>query len=115
MPNLPREGSGGRPHYPEITESQWALITALTDQRCNNILDAADFISDLSDEAKVFLKNADKAKIEQIVANLEFFATSKAVWKFLWFAGLGDGFADGGMEVVRRLHLRQVALGPRQV
>lgn len=51
------------------------------------MMEAADFVADLSPEAKKFLKEADKEKIAQLNSNMEFFATSKAVWKFLWIGG----------------------------
>ncbi len=47
-----------RPHYPEITPAQWSLLAALTDQRVTNYMEGADFIADLSKEAKDFLQNA---------------------------------------------------------
>lgn len=75
------------PVYPHITKAQWAVLSMMTDQRCANMMEAVDFVADLSAEAKEFLKSADKVKIEKLNANLEFFATSKAVWKFLWIGG----------------------------
>lgn len=75
------------PTYPHITRAQWAVLSAWTDQRCENMMEAADFISDLSPEAKKFLRDADKTKIEQLNSNLEFYATSKAIWRFFWIAG----------------------------
>jgi mannose/fructose/N-acetylgalactosamine-specific phosphotransferase system component IID len=79
--------SGAKTTYPEITKAQWAVLEAMTDQRCANLLEAADFISDLSPEAKAFLKSADKKKIQSLNENIEFYSTSKAVWKFLWIGG----------------------------
>jgi hypothetical protein len=75
------------PAYPEITPAQWAVLSAWTDQRCANMMGGADFVSDLSPEAKAFLRGADKAKIKQLNSNLEFYATSKAIWRFLWIGG----------------------------
>src|SRR5258708_20548384 len=75
------------PTYPEITEAQWAVLSAWTDQRCENMMEAADFVADPSPEAKKLLREADKEKIKQLNSNMEFFATSKAVWKFLWIGG----------------------------
>jgi hypothetical protein len=75
------------PAYPEITRAQWAVLSAWTDQRCENMMESADFVADLSPAAKKFLKEADEKKIEQLNSNMEFFATSKAVWKFLWIGG----------------------------
>ena len=51
------------PHFPEITRAQWAYLSALTDQRITNSLEAADFISDLSKEAKDFLRNSRPATL----------------------------------------------------
>lgn len=75
------------PAYPEITQAQWAVLSAWTDQRCENMMEAADFVADLSPEAKKFLRDADKQKIEQLNSNIEFYATSKAIWRFLWIGG----------------------------
>lgn len=75
------------PNYPEITRAQWAVLSAWTDQRCENMMEAADFVADLSPEAKKFLRDADKQKIEQLNSNMEFYATSKAIWRFLWIGG----------------------------
>jgi mannose/fructose/N-acetylgalactosamine-specific phosphotransferase system component IID len=75
------------PVYPEITRAQWAVLSAWTDQRCIHMMEAADFVADLSPEAKNFLKNADEKKIKELNANLEFFSTSRAVWKFIWIGG----------------------------
>lgn len=75
------------PTYPEITRAQWAVLSAWTDQRCENMMEAADFVADLSPEAKAFLKGADKDKIEQLNSNLEFYTTSKAIWRFIWIGG----------------------------
>ncbi len=47
-----------RPQYPEITAAQWTLLASLTDQRVVNLLEASDFVSDLSKEAKDFLQTA---------------------------------------------------------
>jgi hypothetical protein len=47
-----------RPQYPELTDAQWSFLHALTDQRATNFLEASDFVSDLSREAKDFLRNA---------------------------------------------------------
>jgi hypothetical protein len=75
------------PVYPEITEAQWAVLSAWTDQRCAHMMDAADFIADLSPEARSFLLGADKEKIKALNNNMDFFANSKAVWRFLWIGG----------------------------
>jgi hypothetical protein len=75
------------PVYPEITRAQWAVLAAWTDQRCENMMEAADFVSDLSPAAKDFLRSADEEKIKQLNSNLEFYTTSKAIWRFLWIGG----------------------------
>lgn len=75
------------PAYPEITRAQWAVLSAWTDQRCENMMESADFVADLSPAAKKFLREADEKKIKQLNANLEFYATSKAIWRFLWIGG----------------------------
>lgn len=77
----------GPPVYPKITRAQWAVLSAWTDQRCQNMMESADFVADLSPEAKEFLRKADKDKIEQLNSNLEFYSTSKAIWRFIWVGG----------------------------
>lgn len=47
-----------RPEYPEITKAQWAVLVALTDDRCTGLLDAIDLVRDLPDETREFLRNA---------------------------------------------------------
>jgi mannose/fructose/N-acetylgalactosamine-specific phosphotransferase system component IID len=71
----------------DLTDVQQAFWVGMTDQRAANIWDAADFIADLSPEAKEFLRKADKDKIKQLNANLEFYSTSRAIWRFLWIGG----------------------------
>lgn len=85
MPNHRNDDDG--PVYPQITRAQWAVLLAMTDQRCEHMMEAMDFVADLSPEAKNFLKTADKSKIDELNSNLEFFATSRAVWKFIWIGG----------------------------
>lgn len=51
------------------------------------MMEAADFVADLSPAAKKFLKEADELKIAQLNSNMEFYATSKAIWRFLWIGG----------------------------
>jgi hypothetical protein len=77
----------GHPVYPEITPAQWAVLSAWTDQRCENMMEAADFVADLSPAAKKFLREANEEKIGQLNSNLEFYSTSKAIWRFLWIGG----------------------------
>ena len=59
------------------------------------MMEAADFVSDLSAETKAFLKSADKDKIERLNAQIEFYAASKTLWKFLW---IGGGMAVGALQ-----------------
>lgn len=42
-----------------ITEAQAAVLRALTDQRCSNLLEVADVWADLPEATKRFLKEAD--------------------------------------------------------
>lgn len=77
----------GRPQYPEITRAQWAVLSAWTDQRCEHMMEAADFIADLSPEAKEFLKGADGAKVKKLNEQLAFYSASKTIWRFLWIGG----------------------------
>jgi hypothetical protein len=44
--------------YRGLTDAQEALLVALSDQRCANLLATADFVADLSPEAKEFLREA---------------------------------------------------------
>jgi len=44
----------------------------------------ADFIHDLSPEAREFLRKADKWKIEQLESHISFMNAAGIVWKFLW-------------------------------
>jgi hypothetical protein len=76
-----------QPVYPEITRAQWAVLTAMSDQRCANMIEAMDFVADLSPEAKEFLQKADRKKIRQLNENMDFFAASRTIWKFLWIGG----------------------------
>lgn len=46
--------------FPEITQAQWAVLSALTDQRCVNLMEAADFVADLPEETKNALMQGDK-------------------------------------------------------
>ncbi len=70
-----------------MTDVQKAFMEGMTDQRVANMWEAADFIYDLSPEAKDWLRKADKEKIDQLNANLEFYATSRAIWRFLLVGG----------------------------
>lgn len=53
-----------RPKYPEITEAQWAVLVALTDERCKGLLEAIDFIRDLPDETRQFLRDAQPETVK---------------------------------------------------
>ncbi|WP_445490165.1 hypothetical protein [Rhodopseudomonas sp. RCAM05734] len=44
--------------YRGLTPAQEAVLVALTDQRCANLLAAADFVADLPVHAKDFLRDA---------------------------------------------------------
>ncbi len=70
-----------------MTDVQMEFWVGMTAQRVANMWDAADFIADLSPDAKEWLRKADKKKIEQLNANIEFYSTSKAIWRFLWIGG----------------------------
>ena len=56
--------SSNTPKFPEITAAQWAVLSAFTDQRCANLLEAADFIADLPEETKTALMQGDKGTWE---------------------------------------------------
>lgn len=68
----------------------------MTDQRVANMWDAAEFIADLSPEAKEWLRKADKEKIAELNASLDIYKTSKAIWRFL----LVGGSVIGGLLTV---------------
>ena len=68
----------------DATDVQKAFWKGLTDQRVANMWDAADFIHDLSPEAREFLRKADKRKIEQLESHISFMSAAGIVWKFLW-------------------------------
>jgi len=72
---------------PEMTDVQRAFWVGLTDQRIANIWESADFISELSPDAKEFLRRADKKKIEELESTLRFMDATNIVWKFLWVGG----------------------------
>jgi hypothetical protein len=55
IPNVPNTLK-----FPEVTQAQWAVLQALTDQRCANLMEAADFIADLPEETKNALMQGDK-------------------------------------------------------
>jgi hypothetical protein len=75
--------SPGQPP-PEATAAQVAFWKGMTDQRVANMWDAADFIADLSPEAREFLLKADKEKIGDLDRHITFFNNAKVIWKFLW-------------------------------
>lgn len=69
------------------SDVQVAFWKGLTDQRVANMWDAADFIGDLSPEARSFLRTADKKKIEQLESHINFMNAASIIWKFLWVGG----------------------------
>lgn len=73
--------------HDELTDVQAAFIEGLTDQRVANMWAAADDWADLSPEAKEWLRRADKEKISLLNAQLNFYANSKVIWKFLLVGG----------------------------
>lgn len=62
-------------------------MRGMTDQRAANMWDAADFIAELSPEAREFLRGADKKKIDRVEAMLRFMDVTGIVWKFLIVGG----------------------------
>jgi len=71
----------------DMTEAQEAFWVGMTDQRVANMWDAADFMADLSPEAKEFLRRADKEKIRRLDSTLEFMQAATIIRKFLWIVG----------------------------
>jgi len=71
----------------EMTDVQHAFWVGMTDQRVANMWEAAEFIADMSPEAKEFLRKADKRKIEELESTLRFMDASNIVLKFLWIGG----------------------------
>jgi hypothetical protein len=70
-----------------MTDVQRAFWVGMTDQRVANMWEAAEFIADLSPEAKDFLRHADKRKIEELESTLRFMDASNIVLKVLWIGG----------------------------
>jgi hypothetical protein len=70
-----------------MTEAQEAFWVGMTDQRVANMWDAADFMADLSPEAKEFLRRADKEKIKRLDSTLQFMHAATIIRKFLWIVG----------------------------
>jgi hypothetical protein len=62
-----------------MTDVQAAFWVALTDQRCADLFDAADFISTLSNEGRIFLRSADPGALKA----LQGVAIRKEVAEFL--------------------------------
>lgn len=73
-----------QPLPPDATDVQREFWKGMTDQRVANMWEAADFIHDLSPEAKEFLRRADKKKIRQLETHIDFMNAAGVVWKFLW-------------------------------
>ena len=71
----------------EMTDVQEAFMRGMTDQRAANMWDAADFIAELSPEAREFLRGADKQKIERVESALRFMEVGNLVWKFIIVGG----------------------------
>lgn len=72
---------------PDATDVQREFWKGLTDQRVANIWDAADFIADLSPEAREFLRRADKRKIRELDSYIAFMSAAGVIWKFFWVGG----------------------------
>ena len=70
-----------------MTDVQHAFWVGMTDQRVANMWEAAEFISDLSPEAKEWLRHANKDKIEELESTLQFINNANIVRKFLMIAG----------------------------
>jgi len=66
-----------------MTPAQEAFWVGMTDQRVADVWEAAGFIAELSPEAKEFLRKADRGTIAELNANLDFYRTSKAIWRFI--------------------------------
>lgn len=56
--------SGASRRFPELTEAQEAFLVSMTTQRVANLLETADFVADLSREAKDFLREAEPETLE---------------------------------------------------
>jgi hypothetical protein len=76
-----------QPKYPEITQEQWTVLQAMTPQGCANLLEARDFVADLSPEAKDWLKKADKEKIAELNSTISFNTSTKIIWRFFYIGG----------------------------
>jgi|GEM_PF-4896315 hypothetical protein len=70
-----------------LTDVQRAFWVGMTDQRVANMWEAAEFIADLSPDAKGWLRRADKEKIEELESTLQFYNNANIVRKFLMIAG----------------------------
>ncbi|WP_291869628.1 hypothetical protein [Bradyrhizobium sp.] len=84
----------------KMTDVQKAFLVCLTDQRAANMLEAADFIADLPQEAKDLLKNADKSALKwlerahpediaQLQYSIKVMEATKLLVKILWFMVAG--------------------------
>ena len=89
-----------QPKYPEITQEQWSVLQAMTPQGCTNLLEARDFVADLSPEAKKWLRMADKEKIDQLNSTINFNSSSKIVWRFFYIGGAMIFSAFVGFKVI---------------
>ena len=70
-----------------MTDVQEAFWIGMTDQRVANLWEAAEFIADMSPDAKEWLRRADKAKIEELESTIQFMNNANVVRKFLMIAG----------------------------
>ena len=82
----------------EMTDVQKAFWVGLTDQRIANIWEASDYIAELPQEAKDFLRNADKAALKwmeraspediaQLQYSIKFMEASKLLGRVTWVIG----------------------------
>lgn len=88
-----------------MTDVQHAFWSGLTDQRVANMWEAADYIADLSDPAKDFLRNADEGTlhwleraepedIDRLKYNIKFTEAVRLVSRFwFWLIATGVGAA----------------------
>ena len=77
-----------RDNIPEgLTDVQRAFWVGMTDQRVANMWEAAEFIADMSPDAKEWLRRADKAKIEELESTIQFINNANVVRKFLMISG----------------------------
>lgn len=61
---MPDKYERQQPVYPQLTQAQWAFLSTLTDQRCANLIETADFVSDLPEQTRDFLSKAKPTTLE---------------------------------------------------